>query len=84
MTALLAYTPFIDPIAFDRFWYLLLIPMCFFIAVGYKSVRTLDMTRYWKQVLAFTAQLIIGITAMGIAAFVFIGYILPSFAPMNN
>lgn len=79
---LLAWTPFIDPIAFDRFWYLLIIPMSFFIAVGYKAVRTVDMRQFWKQVLMFTLQLVVAITAIGVGAFVFIYYLLPMFAPM--
>jgi hypothetical protein len=84
VTHLLAWTPFIDPIAFDRYWYLLIIPMSFFIAVGYKSVRTVDMRKYWLQVLFFTVQMVIAITAIGIGAFVFVYYLLPTFAPMPN
>lgn len=82
MNTLLAWTPFIDPIAFDQYWYLLLAPMSLFIAIGYKSVRTVDMSQYWKQVVLFTAQLVIAITAIGVATFVLVYYLLPMFAPM--
>lgn len=82
MNTLLAWTPFVDPIAFDRYWYLLLIPMSLFIAIGYKSVRTVDMSQYWKQVALFTVQLVVAITAIGVATYVLVGHLLPMFAPM--
>ncbi len=82
MSLVLAYTPFIDAMNLDRVWYLILIPMCFFIAVGYKSVRTYDMKDYMKQVFQFTGMMVIGIAALGAGFYVLISVLLPMFAPM--
>ncbi|GAB4385272.1 MAG: hypothetical protein Kow0022_10510 [Phycisphaerales bacterium] len=82
MSLLLAYRPFLDPINLDNLWYLLLIPMSFFLAVGYKAVRAVDMSRYWTQVLAFTFQLIVGMVGLGFGFFVFVRVLLPALAPM--
>lgn len=82
MNLLLAYRPFLDPINLDNLWYLLLIPMSFFLAVGYKAVRTIDMNRYWMQVLTFTFQLIVGMVGLGFGFFVFVRVLLPALAPM--
>ncbi|RMH14589.1 MAG: hypothetical protein D6695_00860 [Planctomycetota bacterium] len=78
---LLAYRPFLDPIPLDRHWYLLLIPMSFFLAVGYKSVRTVDMRKFWPQVFLFTAQLIIGLFGLGIGFYILVRVLLPALAP---
>lgn len=84
MSFVLGYTPFIDAINLDRAWYILLVPICFFIAVGYKAVRTFDMKAYWKQVFQFTAMMVFGIAALGVGFFVLISVLLPMFAPMRE
>ncbi len=78
----LAYTPFIDPIAAHDFWFVLLLPLAFFIAVGYKAVRTVDMRTYWRQVLTFTVQIVGGIILLGIGAYLIIAFAIPALAPM--
>lgn len=82
MNLLLAYRPFLDPINLDNQWYLLLIPMSFLLAVGYKSVRTVDMKNYWVQVLTFTFQLVVGLIGLGAGFYVFVRILLPALAPM--
>lgn len=85
MTSLiLAYRPFIDPINFDRYWYLLLFPMVFFLAVGYKSVRTVDMKLYWRQVFMFSTQLIVGLVLLGTGFYIAIRVLLPIIAPLDR
>lgn len=78
----LAYTPFIDPINAHDLWFLLLIPLAFLIAVGYKAVRTVNMRHYWRQVLTFTVQIVGGIILLGLGAYLIIVYAIPSLAPM--
>ncbi|MFI4898194.1 MAG: hypothetical protein ACIARR_10245 [Phycisphaerales bacterium JB059] len=78
----LAYTPFIDPIQAHDIWFLLLIPLAFLIAVGYKAVRTVNMRHYWRQVLMFTVQIVGGIVLLGLGAYLIIAYAIPSLAPM--
>ncbi len=78
----LAYTPFIDPIDLHDWWFLLLIPMAFFVACAYKAVRVPSMRKFWPQVISFTIQIVGGIALLGLAAYLVLGYAIPSLAPM--
>lgn len=80
----LAWRPFLDPLNLDQVWYLLLIPMSFFLAMGYKAVRTVDMERYWGQVTIFTFQLVMGLIGLGAGFFVLVRILLPALAPMDR
>lgn len=76
--AALAYTPFIDPIDLHAAWYLLLPPLAFLIALAYKAVRIPDMTRYWKQVVSFTLQILIAIIGLYALAMLLVAVALPN------
>jgi len=78
----LAYTPFIDPIDLHDWWFVLIIPIAFFIACGYKAVRVPTMRKFWPQVISFTIQIVGGIALLGLAAYLIIGYAIPALAPM--
>jgi uncharacterized membrane protein YqgA involved in biofilm formation len=78
----LAYTPFIDALAIHEYWYLLIIPMAFFIAVGYKAVRCSDMKNYFRQVIIFSIQILGGLLLLAIAFTLIINVLLPMLAPM--
>ena len=78
----LAYTPFIDALAIHDYWYLLIVPMAFFLALGYKAVRCPDMKKYPQAVISFTLQILFGLLFMAIAFTLIIGYLLPLLAPM--
>lgn len=41
----LAYRPFLEPLHIERYWYLLIVPISFFIAMAYKAVRVSDLRR---------------------------------------
>ncbi len=81
---MLAWRPFLDPLDLDSVWYLLLVPMSFFLAMGYKAVRTFDMDKYWSQVAIFTFQLVIGLIGLGAGFFVLVRILLPALAPMDR
>ncbi|MDF1809430.1 MAG: hypothetical protein P1U42_07020 [Phycisphaerales bacterium] len=78
----LAYTPFIDAMSVHDYWYLLIVPMAFFLAVGYKAVRCPDMKKYPQAVLSFTVQILGLMLLLAIAFTIVIGYVLPMLAPM--
>ncbi|MCL4220171.1 MAG: hypothetical protein KJZ65_02255 [Phycisphaerales bacterium] len=80
----LAWRPFLDPLNLDQVWYVLLIPMSFFLAMGYKAVRTVDMDKYWPQVAIFTFQLTIGLIGLGAGFYVLVRILLPALAPMDR
>jgi hypothetical protein len=79
-TLTLAARPFLDPQPWERYWYLLLIPMALGIALAYKAVRVPDMSRFWIQALAMTVQIVAGMIALGAFTFVFVQYLLPMIA----
>lgn len=82
MLITLAYRPFLDPLPLDALWYVLLVPMAFFLAVGYKSVRTVEIEKFWPQVLMFTFQLVVGLVGLGAGFYVLVRVLLPALAPM--
>lgn len=79
--AVLAYTPFIDPIDAHRLWFLLLIPLALGVSMAYKAVRVDDLSRYWREVLVLTVKIVLGIIALGAASFVVIQFLLPAVVP---
>lgn len=84
-TATLAvWRPFIDPIDVHRTWFMLLIPMAFFISMVYKAVRLPDLASYWRQVIVMTGQIILWIIALGAVIFLFIQYIAPLIVPIRD
>lgn len=80
----LAYTPFIDAVAMHEHWYLLIIPMAIFLAIGYKSVRCGDMSHFLREVIVFTIQVLGGLLLLAIAFTIVIVGILPLLSPMPS
>jgi prolipoprotein diacylglyceryltransferase len=78
----LAYTPFIDPLAVHNEWYLLIIPIAIFIAIGYKAIRTTDMKQYPREVFVFTMQILIGLGLLAAALTFVITVLIPMLAPI--
>lgn len=74
----LALRPFLDPIPMERHWYLLLFPMALGISIAYKSVRVVDVRKFWGPALVMTVQISAGMIALGAFTFVFVQYILPA------
>lgn len=77
-------TIFVDAITSHDSWYLLIVPMIIFIAIGYKAVRTHNMDNYWRQVLVFIIQVLGGMALLAIAFMIAINMIVPMLAPMPS
>lgn len=77
----LAYRPFLEPLHIERYWYLLIVPISFFIAMAYKAVRVSDLRRYWLGVGVLTVQIVLGMAALGVFAFLFVQYIALTIVP---
>lgn len=78
MATLLAYIPFVTPInLFLSWWYLLLIPLSFGIAVIYKAMRVYDLNTYWRQVSVMTAQIILAMIGLALCLVVLVQVIVP-------
>lgn len=75
-------TIFIDPIRAHDAWYLMIVPMVIFIAIGYKAVRVKHLEDYWREVLVFTLQVLGGMAALAVAFMVVVNVLVPWLAPM--
>ena len=63
-------------------WYLLIVPMVFFVAVGYKAVRVTDMKGYWRNVFAFVVQVLGVMAVLAVGFTIVITVLVPMLAPM--
>lgn len=68
----LAWRPFLDPLPLHSTWFLLLIPLSFFVAVIYKAARLRRLDGYWTSVFVMTAQIVLGMIALALATYLFI------------
>ncbi len=78
----LAYTPFIDAMSIHDQWYLLIIPMVIFVAIGYKAVRVNDLKDFPRQVFVFVVQVLGVMAVLAIAFTLIITVLVPLLAPM--
>lgn len=78
----LGYTPFVDAMSIHEFWYLLIIPMAIFLAIGYKAIRCSSMKKYPREVVVFTIQILGGLLLMAIAFTLVVTVLIPMIAPM--
>lgn len=78
----LAYTPFVDAVSIHEQWYLLIVPMSIFLAIGYKSVRCANLKHFAREVLVFTVLVLGGLMLLAIAFTIMIGVLLPILAPL--
>lgn len=67
-----AWRPFIDPANAHSVWYLLLIPISFFIAVAYKAVRVKSLTGFWTAAFVMTVQIILGMIGLAAAFYILV------------
>ncbi len=81
MIHLLAYRPLIDPLDLHHVWFLLLLPLALLVSIAYKAVRVDDMKHFWPATLWMTAQVIVGMVALGFAFYVVIEWLVPIIAP---
>lgn len=76
-------TIFIDPIQAHDAWYLMIVPMVIFIAIGYKAVRVRHMKDYWREVLSFTLQVLVAMGLITVGFMVLINVLVPWLAPVG-
>ena len=71
-----AYRPFIDPLDLHNVWWFTLIPLALGISMAYKAVRLEDLSRFWKQSLLMTVQVVAGMIGLAVAAFIVVELIV--------
>ncbi len=82
MSLVLAWRPFLDPIQIHDWWYLLLIPLALGISLTYRAVRQTSMDGYFRSVLSLAGQIVVGISALGVACYFVIIVLVPMLTPM--
>jgi hypothetical protein len=75
IAALLAYTPFMDPLKVWDYWPWLLLPLCFAVSVVYKSVREESMRRVPAESAKATFWIVAGMAAAAAGLFLVVNYL---------
>jgi hypothetical protein len=69
MSLLLAFRPFLEPMALHDRWFLVLVPIALGVSMVYKAVRVRTMERYWYNVLVMTGWIVIGMLALALGLY---------------
>ena len=73
----------LDPLPIGAYWPFLLIPLALGISIAYKAVRVGSLEAYFKSVLIMTTQIVLAMIAMGVAAYLFIWFVIPAITPIS-
>ncbi|MFG0328538.1 MAG: hypothetical protein ACF8PN_01455 [Phycisphaerales bacterium] len=77
MTLLLAWRPFLDPLAIEQSWWLFLFPLVLGISMVYKAVRLPSLQRFWRQTLKMSLQIVAAMVVLAAALFVVVEWLSP-------
>lgn len=62
---MLAWIPFLQPAPHaSAWWWLLVLPLSFFMSMAWKAIRTEDFRGYWPSVARMSAQMVLGMVAL--------------------
>jgi len=53
------WRPFLDPIAIDDYWLILLVPLVFAVALVYKAIKLDDLSNLMRQTLQLAGQIVV-------------------------
>lgn len=73
----LAWRPFIDPVDAHAWWFLLIFPVALLVSLAWKAVRIDDIRRLPRAVLVMTAQVVLAMLGLGLAAYIGLTLVLP-------
>ena len=62
-------------------WWAFLVPLSLLISVAYKATRVERLGEFPRAVVVMTAQIILGMLLLGVAAYLFIAFALPVVLP---
>ena len=78
MTALLAWTPFVQPApGVTSWWWLLLLPTALGIAVAYTSIRSKTVAAIPREALVMTLQILAAVVGIAIGLYLLVIVLLP-------
>lgn len=58
-TFLLAYRPFLEPLPYEPYWLVMLLPLVLAVAIVYKAIRTPDLRHLPQQALLMSAEILV-------------------------
>lgn len=75
---LFSYVPFIEPLhVVNQWWYVMLIPLAFGIAMIYKAMRMPSLRDFWRQVVIMTTQIILAMIGLALALTILVQIVIP-------
>ena len=78
MSALLALTPFLEPLPDAQHWlWVLVLPMALGVALSYKAIRTKDLARYPRDVASMTLQIVAAVVGIAVGLHLLVVVLLP-------
>lgn len=78
MTALLAWTPLLQPApGVHQWWWLLVVPMAIGVSMAYKAIRVKDLADWPKAVVRMSLQVIAAIVGIAIGLYLLVIVLLP-------
>lgn len=79
MTALLAWTPFLQPApGVTSWWWLLLVPTAIGIAIAYTSIRSKTVAAIPREALVMTLQILAAVVGIAVGLYLLVIVLLPS------
>lgn len=69
---MLAFVPLLDPLDLHESWWVTLVPLALGISIAYKAVRMADLARFWRDVALMTVQILLGMVAMAVGAYLLV------------
>jgi len=78
VSALLAWTPFLEPLpGAQHWWWVLVLPMALGVALSYKAIRTKDLARYPRDVASMTLQIVAAVVGIAVGLHLLVVVLLP-------
>lgn len=78
MSALLAWTPFLQPApGVQHWWWMLVIPMALGVSMAYKAIRVQELSQWPKAVAKMTLQIIAAVVGIAIGLYLLVIVLLP-------
>ncbi|MBK7406533.1 MAG: hypothetical protein IPJ41_18540 [Phycisphaerales bacterium] len=82
ISLVVAWRPFLDPLNLHAWWWMLLVPLSFGIAVTYRATRVATFEGFWLKAVILTVQIVLSMFLLGIASYLFIQVAVPYLMPM--
>ena len=77
MGAMVAFTPFLEPMDLQTVWWWLLLPLALLVSVGWKAVRVGHFRSFWRPVLIMTVQIVVAMAGLAVATALVVEFLVP-------